>query len=345
MSASRSAAALRPAFLATGAVRCSNASRAGARAKPTGARRGFKRRKSVQSPAGAAHEQCAIERRHDAGARRRTDPTYRFFARRSRRALPARGPPPRARGAPVGSGGLGTSSAGARPAASHDSRMRGGVRRIAHDRYDVERHAAPVALARRARMRYNGRHAEEHLEIFPAVVFLSRRQHNVMAATIKCALATRVLTWTQTAASQAFFGALLFAASRLGALTNPRQAPVSLYRPARAVLAGAGPRHMHLRAVQLRAHRLCCYVMAITLLFQFTWIGIVFQVVACLESCLLSEVSSRRPSSSEAPCWRRWPVLERCGHLDPLGILCALLSAVSCATVMFLSARRRPRRQ
>ena len=27
------------------------------------------------------------------------------------------------------------------------------------------------------------------------------------------------------------------------------------------------------------------------------------------------------------------------GHLDPLGILCALLSAVSCATFMFLSAR------
>ena len=67
----------------------------------------------------------------------------------------------------------------------------------------------PIVLARRAGVRYNGRHAEEHLEILRRRV-PRRASYGVMAATIKCALAEG-FSWTQTAASQAFFGALLFA--------------------------------------------------------------------------------------------------------------------------------------
>ena len=43
---------------------------------------------------------------------------------------------------------------------------------------------------------------------YSAVVFLGGASYGVMAATIKCALAEG-FSWTQTAASQAFFGALL----------------------------------------------------------------------------------------------------------------------------------------
>ena len=42
---------------------------------------------------------------------------------------------------------------------------------------------------------------------YSAVVFLGGASYGVMAATIKCALAEG-FSWTQTAASQAFFGAL-----------------------------------------------------------------------------------------------------------------------------------------
>lgn len=61
---------------------------------------------------------------------------------------------------------------------------------------------------------------------YSAVVFLGGASYGVMAATIKCALAEG-FSWTQTAASQAFFGALLFAVA-LAALTVLGKRPVPL---------------------------------------------------------------------------------------------------------------------
>ena len=77
---------------------------------------------------------------------------------------------------------------------------------------------------------------------------------------------------------------------------------------------------------------------AITLLFQFTWIGIVFQVVATRRKPRLAEIVAAAVILG-GTLLASGLFSNTVGHLDPLGILCALLSAVSCATFMFLSAR------
>ena len=77
---------------------------------------------------------------------------------------------------------------------------------------------------------------------------------------------------------------------------------------------------------------------AITLLFQFTWIGVVIQIV----------VTRRRPNTAElaaAAIILGGTLLasglfsEEAGAMDPLGVACGLLSAVSTALFMFLSGR------
>ena len=77
---------------------------------------------------------------------------------------------------------------------------------------------------------------------------------------------------------------------------------------------------------------------AITLLFQFTWMGIVVQLV----------VMRRRPRAAEAAAaavilggtlMASGMFSESVGALDPIGIACGLLSAVSCTFFMFFSSR------
>ena len=77
---------------------------------------------------------------------------------------------------------------------------------------------------------------------------------------------------------------------------------------------------------------------AITMLFQFTWIGIVIQVI----------VTRRRPRPAELAAaaiilvgtfLASGMLSAEVGALDPVGILCGLGSAVSCALFMFFSSR------
>ena len=67
-------------------------------------------------------------------------------------------------------------------------------------------------------------------------------------------------------------------------------------------------------------------------------IGIVFQVVATRRKPRLAEIVAAAVILG-GTLLASGLFSDTVGHLDPLGILCALLSAVSCATFMFLSAR------
>ena len=110
---------------------------------------------------------------------------------------------------------------------------------------------------------------------YSAVVFLGGASYGVMAATIKCALAEG-FSWTQTAASQAFFGALLFAVA-LAALTVLGKRPVPLSPKRVLSLLGLGLATCTTCVLYNFALTMLPVSVAITLLFQFTWIGIVFQ--------------------------------------------------------------------
>ena len=171
---------------------------------------------------------------------------------------------------------------------------------------------------------------------YSAVVFLGGASYGVMAATVKSAFAEG-FTWAQSAASQALFGALLFGVALI-VLTVAGKRPVPLSPKRVFALLGLGLTTCTTCVLYNYALTLLPVSAAITLLFQFTWIGIVFQVIA----------TRRRPHGAEvgaAVIILGGTLLasglssSTVGHLDPLGIVCALLSAVSCATFMFLSAR------
>ena len=171
---------------------------------------------------------------------------------------------------------------------------------------------------------------------YSTIVFLGGASYGVMAATVKSAFAEG-FAWAQTAASQAFFGALLFAVA-LVALAAFGKRPVPLSPKRVFALLGLGLTTCTTCVLYNFALTMLPVSVAITLLFQFTWIGIVFQVIA----------TRRRPHPAElgaAAILHAGTLLasglfsSTVGYLDPLGIACALLSAVSCATFMFLSAR------
>ena len=171
---------------------------------------------------------------------------------------------------------------------------------------------------------------------YSVVVFLGGASYGVMAATVKSAFAEGY-AWAQTAASQAFFGALLFAVA-LVVLAVFGKRPVPLAPKRILALLGLGLTTCTTCVLYNFALTMLPVSVAITLLFQFTWIGIVFQVIA----------TRRRPHGAEVGAaviilggtlLASGLFSSTVGYLDPLGIACALLSAVSCATFMFLSAR------
>lgn len=171
---------------------------------------------------------------------------------------------------------------------------------------------------------------------YSAIVFFGGASYGVMAATVKSAFAEG-FAWAQTAASQAFFGALLFAFALL-VLAVFGKRPVPLAPRRILALLGLGLATCTTCVLYNFSLTMLPVSVAITLLFQFTWIGIVFQVIA----------TRRRPHRAEvgaAAIILGGTLLasglfsDTVGYLDPLGIACALLSAVSCATFMFLSAR------
>lgn len=171
---------------------------------------------------------------------------------------------------------------------------------------------------------------------YSAVVFAGGASYGVMAATVKLAYA-HGFTWSQSVASQALFGALIFAVVlAIQALAGHRPTRLPLRRvPALLGLGIATCTTCVLYNIALTKLPVSA---AITLLFQFTWIGIVIQVV----------VTRRRPHPAELAAaviilggtlLASGLLSDAVGTLDPVGIACGLLSAASCATFMFLSGR------
>lgn len=171
---------------------------------------------------------------------------------------------------------------------------------------------------------------------YSALVFLGGASYGAMAATVKMAYAAG-FSWTQTVASQALFGTLLFAMALAVSLARGRKpAPLSPKRILSLLRLGLNTcatcvlYNLSLTMLPVSA--------AITMLFQFTWIGIVIQVI----------VTRRRPRPAElaaaaiilAGTFLASGMLSaEVDALDPVGIACGLGSAVSCALFMFFSSR------
>ncbi|MCB7038977.1 EamA family transporter [Eggerthella sinensis] len=171
---------------------------------------------------------------------------------------------------------------------------------------------------------------------YSALVFLAGASYGAQATTVKVTYAAG-FTWPQVVASQALFATLLFAVGLVVLrLRGTRLVPLAP-KQALALLA-LGVNTCIGTVLYNYALTLLPVSAAITLLFQFTWMGIVVQVIA----------TRRRPHPAEAVAaavilggtlLASGLLFDEVGALDPLGVACGLLSAVSCASFMFFSGR------
>ena len=168
------------------------------------------------------------------------------------------------------------------------------------------------------------------------LVFLAGASYGAQATTVKITYAAG-FTWTQVVASQALFATLLFAIGF--AVDRARGARLAPLPPLRLLaLLALGVNTCVGTVLYNYALTMLPVPVAITLLFQFTWMGIVVQVIA----------TRRRPRGVEVAA----AIVILCGTLfasglfsseisalDPIGVACGLGSAVSCALFMFFSSR------
>lgn len=167
-------------------------------------------------------------------------------------------------------------------------------------------------------------------------VFLAGVSYGVLATVVKLAFAAG-FSFNQVVASQTLGGFLIFiGAFAIVALVKNSYQKVSAQQVLRMIGLGL-----------VAATTTVCYgfalsmmpvAVALTLLFQFVWIGIIIQVVT----------TKRRPRPSEvlAALMVLGGTLLGSGlfesHLegiDPLGIVFGLISAISCAFFVFLSGK------
>ena len=171
---------------------------------------------------------------------------------------------------------------------------------------------------------------------YSGIVFLAGASYGAQATTVKITYAAG-FTWTQTVASQALFAALLFAAALLVQRSRGRRLVPLSPKQVLALLA-LGLNTCIGTVLYNYALTLLPVSVAITLLFQFTWMSIVLQLV----------VVRRRPRAAEvvavAVILGGTLLASRAfssdvGALDPVGVACGLLSAASCTFFMFFSSR------
>lgn len=171
---------------------------------------------------------------------------------------------------------------------------------------------------------------------YSGLVFLAGASYGAQATTVKITYAAG-FTWTQVVASQALFATLLFAAALFVLrLRGRRLVPLTLKQV--LALVGLGLNTCVGTVLYNYALTLLPVSVAITLLFQFTWISIVVQLI----------VMRRRPSVAEivavaiilgGTILASGVFSSTMGALDPVGVACGLLSAVSCTSFMFFSSR------
>ncbi|OUO91556.1 EamA family transporter [Gordonibacter sp. An230] len=171
---------------------------------------------------------------------------------------------------------------------------------------------------------------------YALAVFLGGASYGAMGTVAKSAFAAG-FAWPQTVMSQALFGTLLFGlAFAVEAARNKGAVPMNARRLLK--LAGTGMVTATTGVLYSIALSKLPVAVAITLLFQFTWIGIVIQVVATRKPPHAAQVTA-------AVVIMAGTVLASgllssdvdFASFDPVGIACALLSAVSCAAFMYLS--------
>lgn len=172
---------------------------------------------------------------------------------------------------------------------------------------------------------------------YALIVFLAGASYGVMATTVKFAY-REGFAWTQTAASQACFGLFIFAAvfivrSLLGK-KGVKLTPRSVIR-----LLGLGMTTCTTCLLYNYSLTMLPVSVAITLLFQFTWIGMVIQIATTRRAPKAAEIAAALTILGGTFLASGIFEADLNPDLNPLGIACGLLSAISCAAFVYLSGK------
>lgn len=169
------------------------------------------------------------------------------------------------------------------------------------------------------------------------LVFLAGASYGAMAPVVKTAYGVG-FTWQQTTAGQACFGVLLFlAACAVQRLRGQRWRPMD--GRAAAKLLGTGAMTCSTCILYSIALSYLPVAVALTLLFQFTWVGVAIQMIATRRPPKLAEVASALIVMGGTLLASGMMSVDLAISYHPLGIACGLASAVTCASFMFLTSR------
>lgn len=167
-------------------------------------------------------------------------------------------------------------------------------------------------------------------------VFLGGASYGVMATTYKLAYAAG-FTSNQVVAGQAWVALALFA---LLVLLNRARGKRLAKLDVKTVL-----KLMGLGMLTCTTSILYCYAMsvlpapvALTLLFQFTWVGLVIQAIATRRAPHACQIASAVVIMA-GTVFASGLYSTDLGSLDPVGIACALGASVSCALFVTLSGK------
>lgn len=169
------------------------------------------------------------------------------------------------------------------------------------------------------------------------LVFAGGACYGAMAPVIRVEYAAG-FTWQQTTAGQATFGMLLFAALLAAQLARGgRLAPLSAKGALK--LAGTGMATCCTCIFYSISLSYLPVAVAITLLFQFTWVGIVIQMLVTRTPPRAAELAAAALVVAGTLLASGLFSSELDVDYHPVGVACGLISAVSCALFMFLSGR------
>ncbi len=170
------------------------------------------------------------------------------------------------------------------------------------------------------------------------IVFAGGACYGVVASVVKFAYDAG-FSFSQVVCSQAFFAFLIFVVLAIIDRTRGvRRIRLTRVQCIKLVLMGmvtAGTTTFYYLALSMLPASI-----TITLLFQFTWIGLIFEAVSTrtrpkMASIIAAIVIVFGTLLASGFLGGETAFLE----LDPLGIVCGLLAAICCATYMFLSGR------
>lgn len=174
---------------------------------------------------------------------------------------------------------------------------------------------------------------------YALLVFLGGASYGFMAPIAKLAGAEG-FSWQQIACSQAVFGVAVFAVALIASICAKGATEViQKVSPVQALkLLGTGIMTCSTCVLYNYALSMLPVAAAITLLFQFTWIGVLIQVI----------VTCRAPHPAEiiaaalviiGTIFASGLLAQDASSYNPLGIVCGIASSVTCALFMFLSSK------